>query len=233
MTDFFASVRAQFGGLKQTQVDGFNVLLTATAGLPLRWRAYILATAWHETAFTMQPITERGGKSYFNKYDPEFKPAKARELGNTIRGDGYKFRGRGYVQITGRSNYVRAGLHCGVDMTANPDLALRPDYAAKIIVKGMTEGWFTTRELADYDNYQDMRRIVNGTDKAKEIAAYAVKFEKALIAQGKAQEAPPVAPAPTVPPIPETPSAANPEPTVGLLKAFLSFLAFLFLPKKG
>lgn len=231
MNDFFASVRAQFGGLKQTQVDGFNVLLTATAGLPLKWRAYILATAWHETAFTMQPITERGGKSYFNKYDPEFKPAKARELGNTLKGDGYKFRGRGYVQITGRSNYVRAGLACGADMVADPDLALRPDYAAKIIVKGMTEGWFTTRELADYDNYQDMRRIVNGTDKAKEIAAYAVKFEKALVAQGKAQEAPPVVAAPTVPPTPESPPPVNSEASHGILSALLALVMLLFKRK--
>jgi putative chitinase len=233
MSDFFSVARSEFGSLKQGQVDGMNVLLSETTGLPLHWRAYILATAWHETAFTMQPIVERGGVRYFDQYDPAHNPKKARALGNTVKGDGYRFRGRGYVQITGRANYHKAGLLCGVDMVLNPDLALKPDIAAKVIVRGMSDGMFTGKKLAGFTNYADMRRIVNGTDKAKTIAGYAEKFEKALRAQELAPAPLPHSPAPTMPPIPETPSAANPEPSVGLLKAFLSFLAFLFMPKKG
>lgn len=233
MPDFFSVARDEFGALKQGQVDGMNVLLSETTGLPLHWRAYILATAWHETAFTMQPIVERGGVKYFDQYDPAHNPKKARQLGNTVKGDGYRFRGRGYVQITGRANYHKAGLLCGVDMVQNPDLALRSDLAAKIIVKGMADGWFTGKELADFNNYTEMRKIVNGTDKAATIAKYATKFEKALTAQKLAPQPLPHSPAPTVPPSPESPPVAENKPPVGLLKAFLSFLAFLFMPKKG
>lgn len=204
MNDFFASVRNQFGTLRQEQVDGFNMLLTATNGLRLQWRAYILATAWHETAYTMQPINERGGKAYFTR-----KYEKRRDLGNRLPGDGDKFHGRGFVQITGRANYDKASRACGVDMVANPDLALKPELAAKIIVRGMTEGWFTGKELADYDNYRDMRRIVNGTDKAAAIAEHAAKFERALKLQKEAPTAPPMSPAPAVPPSPESPPVAQ------------------------
>lgn len=233
MNEFFASVRAQIGPLKQSQVDGFNALLTATIGLRTEWRAYILATAWHETAFTMQPIIERGGKSYFNQYDPKHNPKKAKALGNTLPGDGYKYRGRGYVQITGRANYDKASRACSVDMVANPELALKPDLAAKIIVRGMTEGWFTGREMADYDNYQDMRRVVNGTDKAKDIAGYAAKFEKALRAQENAAQPVSPVPAPAVPETPENPPVAQSAAPRGLLKAFLALIFAMFSTKKG
>lgn len=229
MNEFFKSVREQFGPLKQSQVDGFNALLTATIGLRTEWRAYILATAWHETAFTMQPIIERGGKSYFNQYDPKHNPKKAKALGNTLPGDGYKYRGRGYVQITGRANYDKASRACGVDMVNDPELALNPQIAAKIIVRGMTEGWFTGKELSDYSNYTDMRRIVNGTDKAASIASYAVKFERALKAQEKAAQ--PVSPA-SAPVAPE-PQETAPAAPRGLLSALLSLIFAIFSPKKG
>lgn len=229
MNEFFASVRAQIGPLKQSQVDGFNALLTATIGLRTEWRAYILATAWHETAFTMQPIIERGGKSYFNQYDPKHNPKKAKALGNTLPGDGYKYRGRGYVQITGRANYDKASRACGVDMVADPELALNPQIAAKIIVRGMTEGWFTGKELSDYSNYTDMRRIVNGTDKAASIASYAVKFERALKAQEKAAQ--PASPSPA--PVGANPPETAPAAPRGLLSALLSIIFAIFSPKKG
>ena len=178
MKGFFDVVRGYFGPLVQHQVNGFNALLNATADLPVRHRAYILATAFHETARTMQPITEYGSRAYFNKYEPTTE--KGRELGNTLLGDGYRYRGRGYVQITGRRNYMRASLATGRDLTDDPDKALDPKLAAIIIVKGMTQGWFTTKRLSDYTEYPDMRRVVNGIDKAILIAGYADKFEAAL-----------------------------------------------------
>lgn len=73
----------------------------------------------------------------------------------------------------------------------------------------------------------------DGLNKAFHKPAVIESLLDAIKAQKEAPTAPPMSPAPTMPPIPETPSAANPEPTVGLLKAFLSFIAFLFLPKKG
>lgn len=180
MSAFFAKVREFFGRLSQEQVDGFNVLLDGTATVNLRHRAYILATAWHETAFTMQPITERGSRAYFNKYEPGTKLGKA--LGNTLIGDGYRFRGRGYVQITGRRNYNRAALAVGKDLVTMPDLALDPETATRIIVSGMSAGWFTGRKMADYDDYVKMRAVVNRRDRAGDIAGYAHRFETALMA---------------------------------------------------
>lgn len=180
MSVFFDHLRKEvFGGkMTQAQVDGVNTLLAATEGLPLGDRAYLLATAFHETAFTMQPITERGKRDYFNKYEPGTTIGK--RLGNTRPGDGYLFRGRGYVQITGRANYLNASQKLGVDLIAMPDGALNPDLAARILVKGCTEGWFTGKKLSDYGDYPSMRRVVNGVDKAELIAGYAREFEAAL-----------------------------------------------------
>ena len=181
MTDpanFFTAVRQHFGPLNQGQVDGFNTLLNATADWPVSWRAYALATAWHETAFTMQPIKERGTDAYFTRmYDPKgVRPHVAANLGNTKPGDGAKYAGRGYVQLTGRRNYTRYGI------ADRPDEAMKPDVAAAILKSGMADGIFTGRKLSDYlpGDYLNARRIINGTDKAKIIAGYAAAFEGAL-----------------------------------------------------
>lgn len=180
---FFDSIRASFGPLSQGQVNGINELIDATEGLSIFHTAYVLATAWHETARTMQPIYERGKRKYFDMYEPPSKKAKA--LGNTIKGDGYKYRGRGYVQITGRANYHKASGPTHKDLVENPDIALEPAVAATIIRFGMEQGWFTGKRMADYNDYRSMRRVVNGTDKADLIAGYAEKFEAALKAVPK------------------------------------------------
>ena len=188
---FWNAIRPMFGGvLKQSQVNGIETILAASDGLPISHRAYLLATAKHETADTMQPITEYGGRRYFDKYDTG-KLAKA--LGNTPEadGDGFRYRGRGYVQITGRANYTKAGGKLGVDLIANPDAALNPDIAARILVRGCSEGWFTGKKLSDYlpDDFRNARRVVNGTDRADLIASYAIEFGKALAA-GQVKETP-------------------------------------------
>ncbi len=180
---FYATIRhdVSLGTLTRAQVDGIEALLAATEGHPVTHRAYLLATAWHETAFTMQPITEYGGRKYFDKYDTG-KLAKA--LGNTpaADGDGFRYRGRGYVQLTGRANYAKASRVLGLDMVSNPDLALQPTIAAKVLVAGCTGGWFTGKRLSDYlpGDYHGARRVVNGTDHASTIASYARGFEAAL-----------------------------------------------------
>lgn len=198
---FFDRVRSSLflGKLTQPQVDGLNVILDAIAGQPVPYQAYELATTFHETGKvidgklvrTMEPVKEGGGTAYYTKlYDVTGQnPTRARSMGNTSPGDGAKYCGRGYVQLTWKSNYDRAGKAIGVDLVNNPDLAMIPANAARIMVDGMTEGWFTGKKLSDYlsggkKDYVNARRIINGTDKADLIAGYAQKFEAALIAAG-------------------------------------------------
>lgn len=218
MKPFFDSLRASFGPLSQNQVGGIELLLKATEGLPLRHRAYILATAWHETGpassnLHMTPRREIWGPT----------PAQQRyegrvDLGNTQPGDGKRYMGRGYVQITGRHNYHRASSIVGEDLVKMPDLALDPSIAAKIIVHGMVNGWFTGKKMADFDSYVNMRRVVNGTDRADLIAGYAEKFETALklLPAGKPVEPVPPSPAPIPPPKPESPPAPLPDAGRGI-----------------
>lgn len=181
--------------LTAQEVSGCEAILAACAGWGAAWAAYALATAVVETASTMQPIKEYGGPAYFRRmYDIEGnRPSKARELGNTVPGDGAQFAGRGYVQLTGRSNYTKATQALGHDLIGNPDLAMRPDVAAAIMVQGMERGWFTGRSLSTYlpkgaigtlAQFKEARRIINGQDRAAEIAGYALEFQKALIAGG-------------------------------------------------
>lgn len=176
------------------EVSGCEAILAACAGhMPTSWTAYALATAFLETAGTMQPISEYGGPAYFRKmYDIEgARPDKARELGNLTPGDGVRFHGRGYVQLTGRRNYVKAGKELGVDLVADPEAAKRPDIAAGVMVRGMNEGWFTGKKLNDYiasnpdlKQFTAARRIINGQDRAADVAGYAMTFYAALKAGG-------------------------------------------------
>lgn len=180
--DFFDAVRSAFGPIKQPQVDGFNILLVAMggAGWPIAWTAYGLATAWHESRFTMQPVEEAYWK------DDAWRAKHLRY---------HPHHGRGYVQLTWPANYERADRECKLEgrLLADLDLAMQPDIAAQIMVRGMAEGWFTGKKLADYlpasgsashEAYERSRRIVNGTDKAAQIANLAILYEAALAAGG-------------------------------------------------
>lgn len=195
---FYKTVRSRLGPLSQSQVGGFEVLLTMIARAPLSHQAYMLATAWHETADTMQPIKEKGGAAYFTRlYDVGGdRPKLCISMGNTCAGDGPRHCGRGYVQVTWKSNYAKldqkaaeAGLTKPGEILANPDLAMRPDIAALALLDGMQEGWFTGKKLSTYlpaqgvathDQYVSARRIINGTDRAELVEDYAQVFERAL-----------------------------------------------------
>lgn len=193
---FFNAIRSSKAlgpSLTSDEVSGCEAILSACAGFPASWAAYALATAVVETAGTMQPIKEIGGGAYFRRmYDIEGeRPAKAKELGNLTPGDGARYCGRGYTQLTGRSNYAKAEAALGVPLVADPDLALTPEIAAKIMRRGMQEGWFTGKSLstylpaiADIHQFANARRIINGTDRAVEIAGYALEFQSALKAGG-------------------------------------------------
>lgn len=181
---FFDGVRSKLiNHFTQSQVDGLNFLLAEFENDPIwsdiRHISYALSTICIETAWTFQPITEYGDKSYFNKYDGR------KTLGNTAKGDGYKYRGRGYIQLTGKANYKKFAEILQLDLVAKPDLAIEPSTAFLIMTIGMFRGSFTGfafRHDINFKetNYKKARRIINGTDKQTTIAGYAVKFEQVL-----------------------------------------------------
>ena len=197
-SEFFADVRgfSLFGArLDQSEVDGINSILEACQGLPVSHVAYVLATAYHETGGAMQPVKERGSDAYFFRmYDPfGARPKVAARLGNTQRGDGVRFCGRGLPQTTGRANYLKASRFLGVDCVANPDLLLRTENAARWTVHAMVHGVFTGRKLSDdlpasgaatHGQFVKSRDTINGHDLEDRIADVAMDFQTALIVGG-------------------------------------------------
>ena len=191
---FFSKYRRVFGSLNQVQVNGLNSLLESFEHdkeiTKINHIAYMLATIKHETANRFQPITEYGGRSYFSRYDPILanssrRRARAKANGNTRRGDGYKYRGRGFVQITWQKNYKKLGKVLGHDLVNHPEKALDPVIAYQIMSYGMRFGIFTGRRLNHYltdefTDYRNARKIINGLDKATRIKHYAENFEKVL-----------------------------------------------------
>ena len=184
---FFDEVRHNpfDGKLTARQVSGMEFILeqwNETGFTNLQWLAYALATAFHETAFTMQPIREYGR-------------GKGRKYGRKDPQTGQAYYGRGYVQLTWKFNYEKAGQALGIDFVRKPDLVMEPDNAAFIMFQGMKDGWFTGKGFDDYLNgnqrdYWNARRIINGTDKAGKIADYAIRFEAALHASYEAPQQP-------------------------------------------
>lgn len=221
---FFAAVRSSlFGGsLSQRQVDGISTIWAAwnTWGDgDERKLAYILATAFHETARTMQPVRETLAKSDAKAKEILTKAWKAGKL-PWVKRDYWSsgWFGRGYVQLTHEENYRRAGKELGIDLVSNPSRAMEPGTAAAIIVKGMMEGWFTGKKLADYPNdFVNARRIVNGTDRAQQIAQYAQAFLVAIKSSGASTDARKPIPAPQVPEKAKRPSATSAAGLIAIL----------------
>lgn len=124
------------------------------------------------------PIRERGGPAYFLKLY-EANPHEAKNLGNCEPGDGAKFCGRGYIQITGRTNYTNYGRAIGVDLASNPDLALDPENAAHVLAIYFRD--HKIGALAQAGNWEAVRRRVNGgLDGWDRFAAYVAELSKIL-----------------------------------------------------
>jgi putative chitinase len=134
--------------------------------------AYLLATSFHETGHTMEPVRE----AYWVKNAEAWRKEHLRY---------YPYYGRGYIQLTWERNYKLAADKLGQPIDTNLDLALDPTIAADIAVLGMKEGWFTGKKLSDYVDLQhsdfvEARRIINGTDQAQRIAGYATQYDSDL-----------------------------------------------------
>lgn len=184
----FDNIRRQFGKLTISQVQGFEATFDeweAGEYKDTRWLAYILATAWHETARTMQPIEEygKGRKRIYGK--------KIKHSGQAYLSPDKIFYGRGFVQLTWYENYQLMGKLLGIDLLNHPELALVMLNAVKIMFEGMTKGSssfgdFTGRCLEQYFNDKTndpigARKIINGTDRASLIADYHNEFLKSII----------------------------------------------------
>lgn len=136
--------------------------------------AYIIATVERESDLG-RVMVEQGSRSYFNYLEGRT------DIGNTSAGDGFKYRGRGFIQLTGKINYARWSKLLGIDLVNNPDLAAEPKYALPILIISMRDGLTTGRKLSQYIrpgsvDYFNARRVVNSTDRAELIAGYARKW---------------------------------------------------------
>ncbi|MDM9647971.1 hypothetical protein [Rhizobium sp. S163] len=194
---FFDTVREALfkGTLSGPQVEGMTAILNfweeRMADADPRWLAYILATAFHETAYTMQPVRETlattdaraveilenafaSGKLSWVK-TPYWRPDE----------DGKSWLGRGLVQLTHKRNYEAMSVLTGIDLVAEPDRAMEMGPAVSILIEGMVQGSFSNHKLADHlnatnDDWINARRIVNGTDRAEKLAGYGKTFLAAI-----------------------------------------------------
>ena len=113
------------------------------------------ATVAIETARTFRPINEFGGSDYFTEHYEG-----RTNLGNCKPGDGARYHGRGYVQITGRANYRAMSHVAGCDLEESPEKALDPEVSARILAS-----FFATRRVAEAANVPDWIKVrlrVNG-----------------------------------------------------------------------
>lgn len=177
--------------------EGDTRLLIETCrkhGLLRNQVAYVLATAYHETAHTLEPVRETLASTdaqAIARLDRAWERGQLSWVSRPYWRTG--FFGRGYVQLTHEYNYRKAGGIIGVDLVSDPSKALEAEISAEITVRGMLEGWFTTKKLGDYitlqrSDYVGARRIVNGTDRARAIAEHAREYEAALISEGYGNE---------------------------------------------
>lgn len=133
--------------------------------------SYILATAKHETDNFATLIEYADGSQYEGRAD----------LGNTQPGDGRRFKGRGYVQLTGRANFRYYSNHLGIDLLGSPERAAEPEIALYTLVHGMMNGVYTGVSLPQYvsgtrQDFYQARRVVNALDDAELIAGYAREY---------------------------------------------------------
>lgn len=171
--------------------------------------AYIIATAWWESAQTMHPVKEAYWK------DEAWRKKNLRY---------YPWYGRGLVQTTWEDNYRQIAIAMGLPSDTfikNPDYLLLFEYALPALFVGMEKGVYTSKDIDDYIDeldesdaedlreFTNARRIVNAMDKASTIGKLALTFEKGLKAAGFTSKK---GVAPVVPDVPVPPPVVTPTP---------------------
>lgn len=145
--------------------------LHETGGFTIEWESgnysaerlvQIFGVGHHSAAVTAGEAQRlaHNGPAIFERVYGQGNPKKARELGNTQPGDGYRYRGGGILQTTGRANYRRMGQKCGVDFEANPELVVSAEHALKPALAEWTEGHLN--EAADRNDLRAITRKING-----------------------------------------------------------------------
>jgi predicted chitinase len=181
--------------LAPAQIEGMNAILdywdANLATADRRWLAYILATAFHETAYTMQPVRETLATSDSRAIEI-LETAFASGRLSWVKSpywradeDGKCWLGRGLVQLTHKRNYEAMSDVTGIDLVAEPDRAMEMTPAVTILIEGMLRGSFTGHRLCDHlneerEDWVNARRIVNGTDRAEKLAEYGRAFLTAI-----------------------------------------------------
>lgn len=161
-----ANLPAVLSALRDMRIGDHDMVCMALATIRAE-AAPFLPLVEGESRYNTNP----GGHT-FGRYDGR------RDLGNTMPGDGPKFRGRGYVQLTGRANYTLFGPKVGVDLIAHPEKAADPVVAALLLGRFMLDHqWLIRRALADENDERGLaaaRRAVNGGSNG--FAAFAEAF---------------------------------------------------------
>lgn len=232
---FFAAIRPLTGKLTSVQVRVIEAIIDLSSDLSAEHLAYILATGWGEAELT----PKRENMRYTAKRIREVWPSRPEAvqfagnpqgLANSVYGgrlgnkvgtdDGWRYRGGGVDQLTGRDNYRKVGIE------NDPEAILQPDFAARSLVHGMTTGRYTGKRLSDFGDgkafrARDARAIVNG-DAATNGARYAVHWKTFLAALQQAGWG-------TTPPV--RPDVAHPpaaQPATGIWTTLVALLARIF-----
>jgi len=151
------SLKRLNGALKALAADDAPFLKAAMEEFDITTRlrvAAFMAQILHESGLLRYPVELWGPTESQRRYEVR------QDIGNSQPGDGFRFRGRGWIQTTGRANYQRTGEALGVDLIMQPELVATPQYAA------LTAGWFwNTHKLnqyADSQDYKTMTKKING-----------------------------------------------------------------------
>ncbi len=153
LAHFFAQIFHESGGLKVERESG---------AYSAKRLLEIFGVGKHSAAITPAEAQKlaNNGPAIFDRVYGSGNPKKAKELGNTQPGDGWKYRGGGLMQTTGRANYRRMAQKCGVDFEGHPELVLSAEHALKPALMEWTEGKLNA--YADKGDISHITRVING-----------------------------------------------------------------------